>query len=211
VSAASTRPGLFAAGEVAGGMHGANRLGGNSLSDLLVFGRRAGEAAAALAADTPTVPGLDSKQLRTAEAELLAPFNRPAGEDPYRLHAEIQTTMQSLVGIFRQGSDLEEAIERLAGLRERWSRIRVVGPRAYNPGWNLTFELASLLVCSEAVARSALQRNESRGAHARIDYADLDAEWGKVNSVIAMDGDAMRVSTSPLPEMPSELRQLIAH
>ena len=210
-TAASTRPGLFAAGEVAGGMHGANRLGGNSLSDLLVFGRRAGEAAAALAADTPATPESDPKQLEAAEAELLAPFDRPAGEDPYRLHAELQATMQSLVGIFRQASDLEEAIGRLSGLRERWSRIRVVGPRAYNPGWNLTFELASMLVCSEAVARCALQRKESRGAHARIDYADLDAEWGKVNSVVARDGDAMRVGTSSLPEMPADLRQLITH
>ena len=210
-TAASTRPGLFAAGEAAGGMHGANRLGGNSLSDLLVFGRRAGDAAAALAADTPAIPELDPKQLSAAEAALMAPFDRPAGEDPYRLHADLKATMQSLVGIFRVASDLEEAIGRLAGIRERWDRVRVVGPRAYNPGWNLTFELASMLVCSEAVARSALQRTESRGAHARLDYPDLGAEWGTRNSVAVRDGDAMHVSTSPLPEMPAELRQLITN
>ena len=206
---ASTAPGLFAVGEVSGGMHGANRLGGNSLSDLLVFGQRAGAAAAALAAETTAVPDPDPAVLRQAEADLAAPFDRPRGEDPYRIHAELQATMQSLVGIFRTSADLELAIEQLAGLRARWEGIGVSGSRAYNPGWNLAFELQSMLICSEAVARSALQRTESRGAHARLDYPDADPKWAGRNSAVALDGDAMRVTAEPLLEMPAELRSLI--
>jgi succinate dehydrogenase / fumarate reductase flavoprotein subunit len=208
-TAASTRPGLFAAGEVAGGMHGANRLGGNSLSDLLVFGQRAGAAAAAFAADAPRAHDLDPEQLRQAEAELAAPFERPAGEDPYRLHAELQSTMQSLVGIYRTASELEEALQRIAELRARWENVRVVGTRAYNPGWNLTFELANMLLCAEAVARSALQRTESRGAHARLDHPEPDPAWGRCNSTVSRDGDSMRVTAEPLPELPDDLRPLI--
>jgi succinate dehydrogenase / fumarate reductase flavoprotein subunit len=208
-TAASTRTGLYAAGEVAGGMHGANRLGGNSLSDLLVFGRRAGAAAAAFAADAPPAGYLDPVQLRRAEDELTAPFERPGGEDPYRLHADLQAVMQSLVGIFRTGPDLEAAVERLAELRARWAQVRVVGSPAYNPGWDLCFELQNMLVCSEAVARSALQRTESRGAHARLDHPGLDPEWGRQNSTVSVDGDAMRVAAEPLAELPDELRRLI--
>ncbi|HYM52416.1 MAG TPA: fumarate reductase/succinate dehydrogenase flavoprotein subunit [Candidatus Dormibacteraeota bacterium] len=208
-TAASTRAGLFAAGEVAGGMHGANRLGGNSLSDLLVFGQRAGAGAAAFAADAPPSRDLDPEQLRLAEAELAAPFDRPAGEDPYRLHAALQAHMQSLVGIFRLGSDLEAALERIAALRERWEKVRVVGSRAYNPGWNLAFELKNMLLCAEAVARSALQRTESRGAHARLDHPDLDPEWGRRTSTVTRDGEEMRVTAEPISELPDELRRLI--
>jgi succinate dehydrogenase flavoprotein subunit len=208
-TAASTRPGLFAAGEVAGGMHGANRLGGNSLSDLLVFGQRAGAGAAAFAADAPPTDDLDPGQLRQAEAELAAPFDRPAGDDPYRLHAALQEDMQSLVGIFRIGSDLEEALTRIAALRARWEKVRVVGSRAYNPGWNLAFELKNMLLCAEAVTRSALQRTESRGAHARLDHPGLDPEWGHRNSTVALDGEQMRVTAEPLPEIPDGLRRLI--
>jgi succinate dehydrogenase / fumarate reductase flavoprotein subunit len=206
---ASTAPGLFAVGEVSGGMHGANRLGGNSLSDLLVFGQRAGAAAAALAAETTALPEPDPAVLRKAEADLAAPFDRPRSEDPYRIHADLQATMQSLVGIFRTSDDLDLAIEQLAGLRARWDEIGVSGSRAYNPGWNLTFELQSMLICSEAVARSALQRTESRGAHARLDYPDEDPKWAGRNSAVALDGDAMRVTAEPLRKMPAELRSLI--
>jgi succinate dehydrogenase / fumarate reductase flavoprotein subunit len=208
-TAATTRRGLFAAGEVAGGMHGANRLGGNSLSDLLVFGRRAGAGAAAFAAEAGSVAQPDRKMVKRALKDCLAPFGRSAGEDPYRLHADLKALMQSLVGIFRTASDLETALERITDLRQRWTKVRVVGSPAYNPGWNLSLELQSMLVISEAVTRSALQRTESRGAHARIDHPDLDAEWGGRNSTVALDGDQMRVTAEPLPPMPDDLRQLI--
>ena len=209
-TAASTRPGLFAAGEVAGGMHGANRLGGNSLSDLLVFGMRAGEGAAAYAAETGAAPHPATAELRRFEAELDAPFGRRSEFSPYAVHAELQAVMQSLVGIFRTGSDLETAIERLRELRASWESIGVEGTRAYNPGWDLTIELKNMLVCSEAVARSALQRTESRGAHSRIDHPDPDPEWGRRNSVVARDGTRMRVTTAPLAPLPAELRSLVS-
>ena len=208
-TAASTVEGLYAAGEVAGGMHGANRLGGNSLSDLLVFGRRAGEAAAAFAGHQSAAPKTDARQLHSAMNDLQAPFDRPTGEDPYHLHHDLQATMQRLVGIFRTGEDLEEALGILRTLADRWEKVRVEGTPAYNPGWNLYFELRSMLTCSEAVARSALQRTESRGAHARLDHPGLDAEWGTRNSTVSIDGDAMRVTAEPLPQMPEELRKLI--
>ena len=208
-TAASTRPGLFAAGEVAGGMHGANRLGGNSLSDLLVFGQRAGAGAAAFAAEAGAVADPDPEELSRAEAELVAPIDRDLGSNPYALHAELQAVMQSLVGIYRTGSDLKTAIEQLGELRARWGAIGVGGTRAYNPGWDLTFELKNMMICSEAVARSALQRTESRGAHSRIDHPDLDPEWGRRNSVVARHGTEMSVSTAPLPPLPDELQPLV--
>jgi succinate dehydrogenase / fumarate reductase flavoprotein subunit len=208
-TAASSVPGLYAAGEVAGGMHGANRLGGNSLSDLLVFGRRAGAAAAAFATEQGAAPKVDGRQIRKAKGELQAPFDRGDGEDPYRLHHDLQAMMQKLVGIFRTSADLEEATEHLGTLRKRWAKVRTAGAPAYNPGWNLVFELRNMLICSEAVARSALQRTESRGAHARLDHSGLDAEWGRRNNAVSQDGDEMRVTARPLPEMPDDLRSLI--
>ena len=207
---ASTVPGLYAAGEVAGGMHGANRLGGNSLSDLLVFGRRAGAGAAAFARGASSMPEVDPDQLEVELVDLAAPFRRPHGENPYHLQAELQDDMQSLVGIYRTQEDLEGAIRRVADLRSRWARCRISGERAYNPGWNLVFELRNLLTVCEAVARSALQRRESRGAHSRIDFPQADPEWGTVNSVVRRDGDAMTVATSPLPALPAEFGNLIA-
>jgi succinate dehydrogenase / fumarate reductase, flavoprotein subunit len=208
-TAASTRPGLFAAGEVAAGMHGANRLGGNSLSDLLVFGQRAGVGAAAFAAESARLDDPDPDELSRAEAELAAPFDRHTGENPYRVHAELQALMQSMVGIYRTGDDLKEAIDCIAELRERADGVCVQGGRAYNPGWDLTIELRNMLTCAEAVARSALQRTESRGAHSRIDHPDADPDWGRRNSVVTRDGDQMRVTSSELPEIPAELRSLI--
>ena len=209
-TAASTRPGLYAAGEVAGGMHGANRLGGNSLSDLLVFGMRAGAGAAAFARTEAAFPEADSDQLEVELVALAAPFRRSDGENPYHLQAELQQTMQALVGIYRSAEDLEEAVRRIADLRRRWARCRVIGERAYNPGWNLVFELRNMLTISEAIARSALQRLESRGAHSRLDHPDGDAEWGRLNSVASRDRDTMRVTTSPVPEMPELLREIIS-
>jgi succinate dehydrogenase / fumarate reductase flavoprotein subunit len=205
---ASTVPGLFAAGEVAGGMHGANRLGGNSLSDLLVFGRRAGAGAAAFARGAGGLPRVDESQVDEAGTELLAPFEQ-SGENPYALHRELQDLMQRKAGIFRTAGDLQEAVEGVARLRERAAGVRVEGSRQFNPGWHLARDLRSLLVVSEAVARSALVREESRGAHSRLDFPGLDGRLGRLNTVVARDGDAVRVSQAPLPEMPAELRALV--
>ena len=207
---ASTVPGLFAAGESSGGMHGANRLGGNSLSDLLVFGARTGEGAAAYAAGRPEAY-TDPVQVAGAARALQAPLDRAGGEDAYAVQRDLQATMQSLVGIFRVEADLDEAVGRLAELRARWQQIGVTGGRAYNPGWNLVFELGHLLTVSEAITRSARQRTESRGAHSRIDFpATDDASWGDKNSVVrrAKDG-SMEVRTASLPKMSDELTSLL--
>jgi succinate dehydrogenase / fumarate reductase flavoprotein subunit len=206
---ASTVPGLYAAGETSGGMHGANRLGGNSLSDLLVFGRRAGLGAAEYAKKSGTGPALDPKQIEAAEREMVEPFERTSGPSPYDVHLKLQDCMQTLVGIFRVQEDLTAAIQEIAALREEAARVRVTGSREFNPGWHLAKDLQSMLVCSEAVARSALSRKESRGGHARLDYPQLDPEHGMRNTVVRRDGDSMHVSQSPLPEMPSELRSIV--
>jgi succinate dehydrogenase / fumarate reductase flavoprotein subunit len=204
-------PGLYAAGEVAGGMHGANRLGGNSLSDLLVFGARAGEAAAERAAAIDAEPYLDPVQVQQAVVELAAPLERTGGEDPYALQRELQDVMQRLVGIFREESDLAEAIERLCDIRVRWEAVSARGGRTYNPGWHLVFEMGHLLTISEAVARSARERTESRGAHSRLDHpATDDGRWGQVNIVASRAADGtMTVTTTPLPPMTAEQRSLL--
>jgi succinate dehydrogenase / fumarate reductase flavoprotein subunit len=209
---ATTVPGLYAAGEVAGGMHGANRLGGNSLSDLLVFGARTGASAAALAAGRDGEPHLDPVQVQAAARDLDAPLERESGEDPYAIQRDLQATMQRLVGIFRVDDDLDEATRELADLRRRWAEIKVTGGRAFNPGWDLVFELGNLLTVSEAIARSARQRTESRGAHSRLDFPDTDdANWGGRNSVVAPAPDGtMKVYTTSLPAMPDELQSLLA-
>ncbi len=209
---ATTRPGLYAVGEVSAGMHGANRLGGNSLSDLLVFGQRTGAAAAATAAEQSEVPYVDPQAVQTAARELAAPFEAGpvAGEDPYRLHEALQATMGSLVGIFRVEEDLDEAIRRLGELRARWNDVRIGGGRAYNPSWGLVYEVRNMLIVSEAVARSAKARRESRGAHSRIDFPGLDPAWAKKNTVARLAGDKMKIATTPLPALPDELRQLIS-
>jgi succinate dehydrogenase / fumarate reductase flavoprotein subunit len=208
---ATTTPGLFAAGEVSAGLHGANRLGGNSLSDLLVFGARTGTAAASHAATRKGESWLDPVQVQAATAELAAPLERPDGDDPYAIQRDLQEMMGRLVGIFRTEADLDEAIGQLAELRRRWHTVRTSGGRAYNPGWNLVFELGNLLTVSEAIARSARQRTESRGAHSRIDYPETDdAKWNGLNSVVARMADgSMSVKATPLPVMPDELRGLL--
>ena len=204
--------GLFAAGEVAGGMHGANRLGGNSLSDLLVFGARTGLGAAAHARTIEGQPHIDPVQVMAALRELEGPLERTSGEDPYAIHRDLQAVMQQRVGIFRIEEDLEAALTELAELRRRWSMICVDGGRPYNPGWNLVFELGNLLTVSEAIARSARQRTESRGAHSRLDFPETDDEqWGHRNNTVARDEDGTMVAyTTPLPEMDDELRVLLA-
>ena len=214
-SGATTVPGLFAAGECAGGMHGANRLGGNSLSDLLVFGARAGAGATSYAVDLPSgeagFPHVDPVKVREATRELAAPLERAHGDDPYAVQRDLQATMQSLVGIFRVQADLDEAMTQLAALRERGQRVQVAGGRSFNPGWDLAFELRNLITVSEAIARSARQRTESRGAHSRLDHPETDdARWGGLNSVVARAEDGtMAVSTSSLPTVPGELRELL--
>jgi len=205
---AATIPGLFAAGEASGGMHGANRLGGNSLSDLLVFGRRAGAGAALYATKAPGHAPVDPAQVSAAELELLEPFQRPSGPDPYSIHRRLQQAMHSLVGIFRTEADLVKGIEEIRKLTAEARSVRVEGSRVFNPGWHLAHDLKNMLTISEAIARCALQRRESRGAHARLDYPSPTPDLGKVNSVSTLDGETVRVSQSPLPRMPDELREL---
>jgi succinate dehydrogenase / fumarate reductase flavoprotein subunit len=208
-TAKSSIPGLFAAGEAAAGLHGANRLGGNSLSDLLVFGRRAGLAAAEHAKTTSTA-SIDSGQIDEAAREMLVPFERNNGEGPYAIHRDLQEIMQNLVGIFRNKEDLTRALEELGKLKDRAERVSVEGSRLFNPGWHLAQDLKSMLTVSEAVTRSALAREESRGAHSRIDYPGLDSVWGTKNNVIVREGATMTLRQSPVPEMPSELKKLVA-
>ncbi|MFH7598380.1 fumarate reductase/succinate dehydrogenase flavoprotein subunit [Streptomyces racemochromogenes] len=175
-------PGLFAAGEVAGGMHGSNRLGGNSLSDLLVFGRRAGLHAAEHAAAGGERPAVSQAQVDAAAAEALAPFHADEGaENPYTLHQELQTTMNDLVGIIRREAEMAEALERLAALRVRAARAGVEGHRQFNPGWHLALDLRNMLLVSECVARAALERTESRGGHTREDRPSMERAWRPVN------------------------------
>ncbi|MFJ2591913.1 fumarate reductase/succinate dehydrogenase flavoprotein subunit [Streptomyces erythrochromogenes] len=175
-------PGLFAAGEVAGGMHGSNRLGGNSLSDLLVFGRRAGLHAAEYAASPSGRPAVSQAEIDAAAVEALAPFHAVEGaENPYTLHQELQTTMNDLVGIIRREGEMAEALERLATLRVRASRAGVEGHRQFNPGWHLALDLRNMLLVSECVARAALERTESRGGHTREDCPAMERTWRPVN------------------------------
>ena len=208
-TAQSTLRGLFAAGEAAAGLHGANRLGGNSLSDLLVFGRRAGLAAVQHAKQV-SAPRIDPAQIEQAEAEALRPFQRQGGESPYAVHRDLQTTMQSLVGIFRARDDVQKALGELGKLKERLSHTSVEGSRMFNPGWHMAIDMKSMLTVSEAVARSALVREESRGAHSRIDFPELSAEWGTKNNIIWRDENTMGLRQDTRPELPVELKQLLA-
>ena len=208
-TAAASVPGLFAAGEAAAGLHGANRLGGNSLSDLLVFGRRAG-AAAAEHANRSQLAALDEQQIAEAEREMLCPFEQKDGEGPHEIHHDLQEVMQNLVGIYRNEEDLRRALDELDKLKERLARVRVEGSRLFNPSWHLAGELKSMLTVSEAVTRSALARKESRGAHSRIDSPKLDPEWGHKNNIIARKGSEMSLRQEPTLEMPDDLRQLLA-
>ena len=207
-TAAATVPGLFAAGEAAAGLHGANRLGGNSLSDLLVFGRRAGLAAAQHAGKAGSV-NIDPRQIDEASQEMLEPFARSEGESPYRIHEALQEVMQKDVGIFRNEEDLKKGLSELQGLKDRASRLRVEGSRLFNPGWHLSRDLKSMLTVSEAVAISALERRESRGAHSRIDYPNYDDRWSKQNNITVRDGDRMALKQRPVTELPLELKQIL--
>jgi succinate dehydrogenase / fumarate reductase flavoprotein subunit len=211
---AATVPGLFAAGEVGGGMHGANRLGGNSLSDLLVFGRRAGMGASDFAEGRTGSPSVDAAEIESVISEAYAPFGREGGHNPYDVQHELQETMQTLVGIIRTGPELTEALSKLEELKEQTSKISVTGGRAYNPGWNLATDLPSMITTSIAVAQGALNRKESRGGHTREDFPGPDPEMGKVNFVQRQTAEhgylgPISISPEPLPVMPDELRALL--
>ncbi|MFN2516310.1 MAG: FAD-binding protein [Pyrinomonadaceae bacterium] len=207
-TAAATVPGLFAAGEAAAGLHGANRLGGNSLSDLLVFGRRAGLAAAEHAGRAGSV-NIDPQQIDEASQEMLEPFARSEGESPYRIHEALQEAMQSYVGIFRNEEDLKTGLLEIERLKKTAARLRVEGSRLFNPGWHLARDLKSMLTVSEAVALSALERRESRGAHSRIDYPNYDESWSKENNILTRNRDQMSLTQRQIPEMPTELKHIL--
>jgi len=179
------RAGTFRCGEAAAGLHGANRLGGNSLSDLLVFGRRAGLAAAAYAKRSSTT-SIDNAQIDKGEKELLAPFSNSGTESPYAVHRDLQEVMQNLVGIFRTDEDLKKALAELTKLKTRAAKVSVEGSRLFNPGWHLSYDLKAMLIVSEAVTHSALARAESRGAHSRIDHPNTDPVWEKKNNIIVL-------------------------
>ena len=207
---ASTVPGLFAAGECAAGINGANRLGGNSLSDLIVFGKRAGEFAAVHARERGNV-ALSESAIAGATQTALAPFDRgDAGENPFKVQQDMKDTMQDLVGIVRNESEMQEAVKRLAGLLDRASRAGVSGHREYHTGWHACMDLRNLLTVSEAIALSAIERKESRGGHFREDYPEKAAEFSTINVAVQRDaGGAMRVVRRPIPAMPAELKQVI--
>src|SRR4051794_1440451 len=203
-------PGLYAAGEVAGGMHGSNRLGGNSLSDLLVFGRRAGVAAAEHASKTAGARAEVAEDALTEAARAaLAPFDRDGGENPYTVQHDLQQTMHDLVGIIRTRAEVEQALDRIAVLRERVANLSVEGHRQYNPGWHLALDLPHMLVVSECIARAALEREESRGGHTRDDFPAADPDWGKINLICALspDGD-VTIRRQPLPTMPGDVAEI---
>jgi succinate dehydrogenase / fumarate reductase flavoprotein subunit len=206
----STLPGLFAAGECAAGLHGANRLGGNSLSDLLVFGRRAGRYASCFARENPAVR-VDEAQVARAAQKALEPFDRGAGgENPYQLQYDLQAMMQELAGIVRTGAEMERALEGIAALRDRAARTGVYGNREFNSGWHTALDLPNLLTVSEAITRAGLERAESRGAHFREDCPGKNAEFGGFNIVVKKGPDGgMQIARRPIPEMPQELRQII--
>jgi succinate dehydrogenase / fumarate reductase flavoprotein subunit len=205
----STVPGLFAAGEVAGGMHGANRLGGNSLSDLLVFGRRAGLYAAEYAGAQPSMPAASAEEIEEIASRALAPFDTSDGENPYAVHEDLQECMQGLVGIIRAEAELHKAVDELAQLKQRAAHVKVVGHRQYNPGWHLALDLLSMLAVADATTLAALERRESRGGHTRGDYPDADPAFGKVNVVVRLRDGEPSITQEPLPTMPDDLNALL--
>src|SRR3984957_9763847 len=208
-TAASSVPGLFAVGEVSGGMHGSNRLGGNSLSDLLVFGKRAGDGAADyLEAQGSAKPVVAQADLDAAVTEALEPFSREVGESPYEVHAELQQTMNDLVGIIRREQELKDALAALEKFKERAKTLAVPGERAYNPGWHYAQDVRNMLLVGECVAMAALEREESRGGHTREDHPAMEPEWRKVNLILTLDGDKIDMVHQPLPVIRPDLLDL---
>ncbi|MGA0914199.1 MAG: fumarate reductase/succinate dehydrogenase flavoprotein subunit [Candidatus Nanopelagicaceae bacterium] len=200
--------GLFAAGEVAGGMHGSNRLGGNSLSDLLVFGRRAGAGAAAYVKALGQRPKVTDSEISRAKSRLEAPFTGSGGENPYTLHQELQNLTQDLVGIIRTEAELADAIVKLESIRQRSSQVRADGGRAFNPGFHLALDLENMLLVSESIAKSALARKESRGGHTRDDYPKMDPEWRQYNHLSRWNGSKVEVTPEEAIMLPQELLDL---
>jgi len=199
-------PGLFAAGEVSGGMHGSNRLGGNSLSDLLVFGRRAGLGATDYIGRLgPKFPVPDEGEIAAARVEALAPLERPGGENPYSVHAEVQETMSNLVGIIRTEAEIKKALAELDELGTRAVEVSARGGSAYNPGWHLALDLRNIMLMARCVATAALERQESRGGHTRDDYPGMRPEWRKVNLVCGLEGDEITITRQPTPPMRDDL------
>ena len=206
----SSVPGLFACGECAAGLHGANRLGGNSLSDLLVFGKRAGQYAAEFAQGQPATT-LNTADIDESARRALAPFDRgTAGEGPYQVQESLQTTMQNYVGIVRVHDEMERALSEIEVLKQRADNVGVPGNREYNPGWHTALDLRHLLIVSEAITRSALERKESRGGHFRDDYPDKDPAFGTFNHVVRLGADgAMQLERAPIPPMPADLEAIV--
>jgi succinate dehydrogenase / fumarate reductase flavoprotein subunit len=190
-------------------MHGANRLGGNSLSDLLVFGKRAGEHAAIYAKNLTKAPEINNSQLEEAMRQALAPFEDNGDENPYTVHQDLQTCMEEQVGIVREGAEIEKALEGLRNLEERAGKTRVEGHRQFNPGWHLAIDLRNLLTISTAIATCALNRKESRGGHTREDFPDSNEEWEKTNSVVREKNGEISLENATRSEMPEELQQLL--
>jgi succinate dehydrogenase / fumarate reductase flavoprotein subunit len=208
-SAATRVAGLFAAGEVSGGMHGSNRLGGNSLSDLLVFGKRAGEYAARYVDGLgPTRPAVSRADVAAAVELALAPVERNSGENPYEVSQELQSVMHELVGIIRRRHELEESLKRIADLKERAANVYAPGGRRYNPGWHLALDIRNMLTVSECTARAALEREESRGGHTREDFPAMDSRWRRVNLVCSLEGNEVKLNPQPLPPMREDLLAL---
>jgi len=200
-------PGLFAAGEVAGGMHGSNRLGGNSLTDLLVFGRRAGIGAVDYVKKNGANP-VSQAAITAAATKIQAPFDREGGENSYSLHAELQEITHNLVGIIRTGSELKEAITKIADIRKRSANVSVTGGRKFNPGFHLAFDLDNMLLVAESTAKSAVNREESRGGHTRDDFPGMDNKWRQVNNISSFDGNQVHIREQALPVIPKELFDL---
>jgi succinate dehydrogenase / fumarate reductase flavoprotein subunit len=200
-------PGLFAAGEVAGGMHGSNRLGGNSLTDLLVFGRRAGVGAVDYVKKNGANP-VSQAAITAAANKIQAPFDREGGENSYSLHAELQEITHNLVGIIRTGSELKEAITKIADIRKRSANVSVTGGRKFNPGFHLAFDLDNMLLVAESTAKSAINREESRGGHTRDDFPGMDNKWRQVNNISSFDGNQVNIREQALPVIPKELFDL---
>ncbi len=204
-TAAASVPGLFAAGEVSGGMHGSNRLGGNSLSDLLVFGRRAGIGAADYLDGLAGRPAIAEADVAAAQAEATAPLDRDGTENPYTVHAELQNIMTELVGLIRTEKEMEQALGELEKLKERASKVTAPGGRAYNPGWHLALDLRNMLIVAECIAMAALERQESRGGHARDDYPQMSPEWRKISLICSLEHDQVRLTRQPMVPIREDL------